>query len=144
MSSAPHPSHPGAAVGPIRSVSPVPGSLQNVRSEALDRGRRVRTLGGYSQEFPRHDVSCGVTWCNYRAINNEETNMQHRSLLSLCVGQFMTAIIKSSSSFSTTAFCFLLGNCFATVIFIAREESHYRLLGETPKINDSLYVQCIS
>ena len=45
MSSAPHPSHPGASA-PARSVSPVPGS---VRSEAVDRGRSVRTLGSYSQ-----------------------------------------------------------------------------------------------
>ena len=45
MSSAPHPSHPGASA-PARSVSPVPGS---VRSQAVDRGRSVRTLGSYSQ-----------------------------------------------------------------------------------------------
>ena len=47
MSSAPQPSHPGAAA-PARSVSPVPGSVQ---SEAVDRGRNVRTLGEYSQDM---------------------------------------------------------------------------------------------
>ena len=49
MSSAPYPSHPGAAVAPIRSVSPVPSSLQNACSKAIVRGRSVRTLGSYSQ-----------------------------------------------------------------------------------------------
>ena len=50
--------------------------------------------------------------------------------LQFLIAQTMTAIIiATSSSFSTTAFSFLLGNCFATALFIAREESHYRLLG---------------
>lgn len=52
--------------------------------------------------------------------------------------QALTALIEMmTSSFLNTLFCFLLGNCVATAIFIAREECHYWLLGERISIYKS-------
>ena len=48
MSSGSQPSHPGAAMAPVQSVSPVPGSVQRGRSVGVERGHSERTVGGYS------------------------------------------------------------------------------------------------